>query len=69
MPESIAFQPESDQYCAETFKCRDCGTVWTHVWDTTDYNDDFTQCPECFGFDFDDTAPPQPPSLSSASAQ
>ena len=36
----------------ETYQCRVCGWQWTHLWDTEDYNNDFTACPECFETDF-----------------
>lgn len=37
----------------ERYKCNECGAVWVHEWDTEDYNNDFTQCPNfCEEFDF-----------------
>ena len=36
------------------YKCRLCEYVWAHEWDTKDYNNDFTQCPNCGEFEFDE---------------
>lgn len=38
----------------EYYKCRLDGTVWRKEWDDEDLNDDFTQCPECEDFEFDE---------------
>lgn len=32
----------------EVYLCLKCGWIWEHEWDTNDYNNDYTQCPECF---------------------
>lgn len=37
----------------EKYRCDLCGTIWSHAWDTEDYNNDFTQCPNCREFEFD----------------
>lgn len=37
----------------EYYKCNLCGTGWSHLWDTEDYNNDYTQCPKCFDCDFE----------------
>lgn len=36
------------------YKCDDCSKVWEHEWDTEDYNNDYTFCPECGSVDFEE---------------
>ena len=38
----------------DRYKCNLCGCVWNHKWDTEDYNNDYTSCPECDECDFDE---------------
>lgn len=38
----------------EVYLCLTCGWIWAHEWDTEDYNNDYTCCPECNGFEFDE---------------
>jgi hypothetical protein len=39
----------------EYYICNVCGSKWQHEWDTDDYNNDYTQCPQgCDEFDFDE---------------
>lgn len=38
----------------EYYKCDLCETVWAHIWDDDDFNNDFTQCPQCNEFDFEE---------------
>ena len=38
----------------EYYKCSLCGREWSHEWDTEDYNNDFTVCPNCGEFDFEE---------------
>ena len=35
----------------EHYICEDCGKDWYHTWDN-DPNNDYTNCPQCGGFDF-----------------
>lgn len=37
------------------YKCNEGGSVWSHLFDDDDYNNDYTQCPKgCDFFDFDE---------------
>ena len=38
----------------EHYRCRLCGTAWAQDFDGEDYSNDFTQCPKCSEFEFDD---------------
>jgi DNA-directed RNA polymerase subunit RPC12/RpoP len=36
----------------EHYKCSTCKHVWFHLWDTEDFNNDYTLCPRCLSLDF-----------------
>ena len=38
----------------ENYRCNLCGCTWSHTWDTEDYNNDFTICPQCDEVDFEE---------------
>lgn len=37
----------------EQYRCNLCSTIWYHEWDTEDYSNDCTVCPECGEFEFE----------------
>jgi DNA-directed RNA polymerase subunit RPC12/RpoP len=34
------------------YRCSTCDHLWFHLWDTEDYNNDSTCCPNCLSLDF-----------------
>lgn len=41
----------------EYYRCDLCDTTWGHTWDTEDYDNDYTFCPNCFEFEFEEISP------------